>query len=241
MPDTPDYSKYGLQSVRFSLQDMGELAVRMGSADWFQRLGNVVYMDDMGTGLSHFVTSTAGAGSAISVITSAESGSGYAIKFSTAAILGASCSLTRYLPVMPVNKHGLEGAFSVGGTGNYIQFQYIARYLTITYQAILRFDLANNQIQVYNASAVYEVVEPVFKWWQDLRVFNHFKITLDLPKQKYGKLLYNNTEYDLSSIGLRMGGANTQPAVQLLNEMAGEASGVRTAAVGLLILTTDEP
>lgn len=241
MPDSPDYSKYQLGSVRFSLQDVGELAVRLGSVDWYERLGNVVFIDDMSHGIAPYVVTATGAGSSVTVLPNSDTGPGYTLRFHSAAVPNPSCSIQKYLAPFEVGKHSAEWSCAFINTFSYMTASLVKVVDNVHLFTSIQYTLAGNVLKLTNDAGVLETLPITYIPFPAPNLYQHFKLVADFDRAVYSKLMINGDSYDLTSHAMRTFVAPTADYEVFLLEVGGSGAAVSDTNIGLVILTTGEP
>ena len=110
---TPDWGQTAGTATIFQLEDLAELAVRLGSIDRFHRSGDVLFMDDFEAGLAKWTSTLAGAGAAAD-LTMARARSGlFAARLVGGSDAGRSALIYRPEPFAALSRFGWEISVSV--------------------------------------------------------------------------------------------------------------------------------
>lgn len=195
----PDYGAYASKEVSASISDMGEVAARLGSIDIFDKRGDVVDFDNFEEPILKWLPEPVGAGSAVILdSTNVKSGS-QSVKLTTGAVVGAKSGFSKAIPVLGSLKIGLEYSFSYIAFGGALHF-LIVYYNGTRYQyAEAKIDLVAGTISINDSTGAWkEIAAGIFPGaWR--RTFHTLKLVADFTTGYYKRLLFDYTEYDLST------------------------------------------
>ncbi|MCJ7828995.1 MAG: hypothetical protein MUP81_04565 [Dehalococcoidia bacterium] len=245
MHGTKPYGHATAQSTVFGVQDMGELAARLGSINTYDRRGNVFWTDDFGDGslLGKWPTIVH---TAITVEVGLSTGRSKSGAFSalvafTAAALAADFGWFRSRVAFPhLVKTGAEVSFSSP---------------THTHEIMLQMD-RNDGATIYTARVTYNEFTDVLAYLDDAGVYQPLatmqvsslaysvlKLVIDLSTNKYVRLIFNDTEYDLSTRNIRAQALVDAPALDIIlrSTLVNNAVAVSRTYFADVILTTNEP
>lgn len=241
MPDTPDYYKYLPNSNRFSLQDLGELAARLGSVHVFDRRGEIIFYEVFNQGLGGWFVNSSGAGSSISLNAT------HVYRFPYTAKLVCGTSGTKFAAIQKrmggVNtaRIGLEICWALefgdyliragvdvnNGMDNFrVEFDYNAN----THEWRITDENGDQQV-IFNKSM--EIGSSF--------VFVPVKIVADINTRHYVRMLISDDEVDISNYGLFVspGGTAVNYSVSVTN--LGDGSTNTELYIAAIILTANEP
>jgi len=196
---------------------LSELATRLGSIDQFDKRGNVVFMDDfedpcaMDEGKYDSYVKGTGAWVARSNVTSL-SGS-YSVCLTTGDSEDDYARFwKRFAP--PIYKR-MSSEIAFQYNRNLKNFRiYISIYDGTNYYL--------GQVQTVTSTSSLQVRKSDFTWEtfasgmkvnlnDDISLFHHIKLVIDLANMKYVRCLLDDSEYDLSSYSLYTSASATRP------------------------------
>ena len=238
---TPDWWGSEPSETTFQVQDVGELAARLGSIDTFDRRGNVVFIDSFESGCAPYLTDAGRPGSAVvlSAIT-ARSGA-YSCKMTTGAVANAYARVARFQSYPALSKYGLEVAFTSDDNAVDIQISLnIYDGVNVNTFAV-KYLPASDKWQYLNAAG----------GWTDLATgvdlfphFNHFhvaKLVVDLDLKKYFYFLWDSDEVGMSTIAGHQVASGLSPQIAANIHLHGGAGAAATIYVDDVIITQNEP
>jgi len=227
---------------------LAEQAVRLGSIDQFDKRGNVVFMDDfedpctMENGKYDYSVGGTGAWVARSNVTSL-SGS-YSVCLTTGNSEDDYARFwKRFAP--PIYKR----------ISSEIAFQY-NRNLKNFKISIYIYDGTNyylGQVQTVTSTSSLQVRKSDFTWEtfasgmkvnlnDDISLFHHIKLVIDLANMKYVRCLLDDSEYDLSNYSLYTSTSSTRPRLSCAFEAVnGSGGGNQSMYIDNFIFKENEP
>jgi hypothetical protein len=236
-----DWSNLGAEENVHGMDDMAELAARLGSPDLFNREGNVLFLDTFEHGLKpwNFV----GAGVDADAIASNEWSryGGYSCKLISGFADGGNMLAQRIFPYPILSKYGVEYAFNV--ESGVTQLDTVLNHYdgTTKHNYSFRIQFSANRLIIWEAGGV----PVIFKTSLPLSTAsyaNHIlKMVVDTVNDKWLRIILNDTEYDLTAYASSDSASAVDPVMDVsISAYSGAAS---NAAVYIddLIITFNEP
>jgi hypothetical protein len=207
MPDYSSPKPYGQAPIGpiYTLSDLGELAVRLGSIDSFDRRGNVLWFDDFENGLNKWHSTSPHTGKTELRTTTARNGA-LSLYMETYPSSEATRSITRYLPYPVLSRVGLECSFAAlgdlgadtAGNGRVIQeIRFFDGSKCYTFSSYYHGG-DRYEIVIVDKDAG-DVVLRTKRFFHDggYTTFDTFKLVADLPNKKYARLLVDDDVFSL--------------------------------------------
>lgn len=196
---------WGLQVKKtvYSMDDLSELAVRLGSISQFDRRGDIVFMDSFENGLNKWLTFQSGTDAGIKLSTYVTTSGGYSVKLIGGKTSAYYASITNYLPYPSLSKYGFEVHFSLPVAIDKIYFEFYKYTKTQGFEGIISYDDTNNKLQYEDSTGVFQDIETSFTLVKSNVLFHVIKLVIDLENNKYHRLIVNETTYDLSAYDIR--------------------------------------
>lgn len=238
---TPDWWGAEPGQTTFQVQDVGELAARLGSIDTFDRRGNVIFLEDFESGFTpRWLRESQYTG--VPVLSGAGARSGaYSLKLETTPVSGAACGILCYRPLPVMGKIGLEASFAIGGHVGIIAVGmglydgtnfaiFSVRYLPPTdkWQYL---DSAGAWVDLFTSMVLYE--SPT--------IFHTLKIVADYENGEYFYIIVNEREQGLSGIAGRTGEQVAIPSLVIYSTVINDDTNIGTAYLDDVIVTQNEP
>lgn len=205
----PDYGLYAVKEVTASISDMGEVAARLGSIVTYDKRGDVVDFDNFEGSIRRWGGDPpVGAFYARQDSTSVRSGS-QAIRLHTSNVLNEAATIGKDLNVLVSQRLGHEISFS-NLNNNCTLMVYLALFGDPTrYEGEVKIDNVPPTLSILTAPLIYTKIADIGSVIRTAMTFQTVKIVVDLATLRYVRLLFGNTEYDISAYGL-----SPSPAVQ---------------------------
>lgn len=241
MPDSPDYSKYLTISARFSLQDMGELAARLGSISTYDRRGEVIFYDDFRYGLGGWTLIPQGAGSSLSLTADNTYRSPYACKLITDAAVNSYATLRKLTGVIDIDRAGIEFGFDCQNDHDGILAMAVYVYNGVRYLMTVKADRHNDAISILGDDGAYHTITTYTDKLHTGIGHNFIKLVWDVSDKKYVRLLVNGLSYSISSYGLFYDAAVISPVFYVDMQLKNQIGTGATTYLHYFILTANEP
>lgn len=238
------HADYGLGAARETIHpvdDLGELAARLGSNDTFDRRGNIIWMDDFATPL-RWGTSALGAGSSVSRSNSYSHSSPFSIKLSTTGGSSSVAQIQKYIAKPVSSRIGIEATFSISTT--------VAQYLLLHYESLripditaqLIYSRSEGKLYYLNSSSVVTLLKSGVDSLDRGGLFHTMKVVFDLETQEYVRAIFDNYEISMAGKGLYVytpPGDGKSEFIRVSHEA--QAAGAQAVYVSCFILTQNEP
>lgn len=196
----------------YTLTDLGELAVRLGSIDTFDRRGNVIFLDGFEDGLGKWRPWQSRPGHHVELSTARAKSGATSVLLTTETDPGDDMWIEHHMTFPVISKLGFEFSFSLGVADGQNQVAEIILDILAndgTYQSVPQIKWVQDHLglgrwQYYGADGNWhDFAESLFDIWHWHYTFNTVKMVFDLATTKYTRLLVNNAEYDISGIDYR--------------------------------------
>jgi hypothetical protein len=241
MPDSPDYNKYLPNSTRFSLQDMGELAARLGSFSVFDRRGEIVWYDRCAFGTTPWIVTSDGAGAEVVPSVYNSYLSPYSLKMTSGNTLGASVSVSRRCNLFDISSIGFEVA-----TLNYAQvIDYIVKieYVvqSIKYSAQIKVKYDDNEVFYYDESGNFVSLADPSSAANNVLRFVNLKMVVDLITHTYRRVIYDVNHYENLIYPINPTPLAVGDYFEVTLQVHGESLNEAILYLGQAIITSNEP
>lgn len=244
----PDWGINVPVATVYGVDDMGELAARLGSIVNFDRRGNIIFMDDFQSSLSKWHTVLAlGAGGEIAITNERAKNGATSCKVTTPDAVGAIAQLTHYFSFPVLSKIGIEASFTLGP----VEIDHICMALTLEDDVEVK--LA--QIKLIRAPPgstlhTLQYLDADDNWvtFGTAHIYsaNHYfvpaKLVADMENDCYVRFLIANYSFDLSAYPLRVFSPPPTPAHAAFSIVVENgAAGNHSLYLDDAIITQNEP
>jgi len=167
----PDYSNVRAYGPMQRLDDMAELAARLGSPDRFERGGRIVYLESFEYGLSSWNPTTYGTGAEAILVSTIKNTGRFSARLTGGSDGAGAVKIFRKFAYPVLNKYSVEFAvYFEAHTG----------------------DIRLRLVQHDGTTEDLDLQSPYMG-------FHIFKLVADFENQVYERLVVDNETYDLSS------------------------------------------
>lgn len=237
----PDFGAQAPLATVYSLQDMAELAARLGSIVTFDRRGNVLLLEDFEGSLAKAAAWEYDAGGGVSISNL------YALHgdFSCRILAPANGVARIYymLPFPQLSRMGVEFSFNRvdGGHLEYIDLQFHLDDNVNWWYGQIRWTAATGIWKLYTAEPFPIELAPIVNYTYGNAAFNHIKLVVDHVTKKYVRLLSNNLAYDISAYSLASGLTDAAPHIEMILKTHADAADEAENYIDDIIVTQNEP
>ncbi len=237
----PDYGVGAPKATIYRLQDMAELAVRLGSIVSFDRRGDVIFLDDFEDGIVKWVGAAFPlTGSVASDTTYARSGA-KCVKMVTGAVSGALAQLTWYGAYPALSKLGLELSWASQQELYNIDLNLYAYDGTKYLQGALSYDRPTYTLRYFDSTGAWVALAASLQTRELLPLWNTLKLVMDPVTGRYVRALFGATEYDMSALDLYSDASGFASHLIATAVLTAQEAVAKTAYLDDVIITQNEP
>ena len=237
----PDHGRSSGLVTTFQLQDLGELSARDNQAVTYDRRGDLYVLDDFEAATIKWNATVNGNGAA-SARSTAQAFRGDASWLLTHGdSIGDVSNISKTFALPRVSRLGLEVKFSADTLADGL-FTIAGIYFdgsnSHTFQ--VRVDMEDNQIQLADENADFQDIIAYTPTDQPNR-FHHLKLVMDLALDTYVRLLFNNTETDVTATAMTnaVSAGNARAVITLSHEAISAVN--RSLYIDDFLFTQNEP
>ena len=241
MPDMPDGSKYLPGSTRFPLMDMGELAVRLGSVDSYDRRGEVLALVNFAHGVGGLTTALSGVGSEVRVVADPVFMGPFGLQLIGGSTLSRYSRVFFYASPSKVGQWGFEASFSFGSDVESLEL--VTQYYDgeNEHDAAVRILAADWSVQVQKHPSTWVTVGEFGYFGAPGSSFHHLKLVADYATGKYVRVMFGNREVDISEYTLPLAGTPGEYNVVHRVTVVSTPGNNGVVTLGHLLVTGNEP
>jgi hypothetical protein len=224
----------------FHVQDLAELAARLGSIDSFDRRGNVIYMDDFEGILRNNWSCTEVGGSTISLASDRTCSGNQSVKLYSPAGGSNYCILMKYFPLPTKSRIAIEWKmWQVTRVGWFRAYIYTYDGSNLAHCAV-QLDPTSGLWQVYNESGGWEVISSMPPEAGNILRWDNYKLVVDYTTDKYVRFIVNGHVADLSSYAQRKHSGYTSQYIDVRFTSWGGSAAEQVRYMEDFILTQNE-
>lgn len=237
----PDYSNVRADNPLHRLDDMAELAARLGSVVTFDRGGDVILLDTFANGMPQWAPATYGTGANVELTTERAASPPFAVKMTTGQDDAQAAVISLEIPYHHLCKMGLEYSIThhVNQINHLMHFYHRDGETRYLYRVL--FDINNGKIYVTHSDGAYKKVAEGLNLKSDAFIFNQVKLVVDTENNQYVRLTFNDETWLLGDYAPLEAVESSVPYIEALIQVGGDAGSNRDIYVDNVIVTQNEP
>lgn len=192
----PDYSNVRKDLAVFRIDDLGELAARLGSPVRYDRRGDVLWMTGFDYGLQEIDPATGGAASEVSLIAEPVETAPFAAKLKIDAAASSTAAMDKRLSSPASPRVGMGAVLRLGTTADWVRLRLILYSTTGRHQADTTWDCANQKLYVLHSDVAHHTIATDLPDLRGESVFTHFKTVIDFDTLAYERVILGGVQYD---------------------------------------------
>jgi len=237
----PDWGIGAPKRTVYALQDVAELAARLGSIVTFDRRGDVIWIDDFEDNINKWALHYTGTGSSIALSTDTARNGAQAAKLIYGDAVGDVARITRYLPLPVLSKIGFEISFTAHATQGIVYLNIRLRTGEEEIEGAVRYRFAEDDYQYYDSTGAWRTFT-TYPWiYPQIGLFHTWKLVIDPIGYRYVRLIVNNVVHDMSALPLRVVDSALSPQLRVRLQYENTATGNVAYYVDDAVVTQNEP
>ena len=181
----------------WSVVDLGELAVRLGSIVHYDRRGDVLFMDGFGDGLLKWIANTSGAGGAVALNNAAARSGGWSCKLTAGSDVACFAAIVHLVPYPVVGRMGLECSFAIDENLDNVCLLFWHFDGAREWLADIRYSYLTQQLEYLSGSGSWVVLATDLNLCYGDPIFWTWKVVADFESGEWVRVMLNEREYDL--------------------------------------------
>lgn len=201
--DYPDFAATILNQSAPNISDLSELAVRLGAVNRFDRTGNVLYQDDFSHGLGNWSPNAYPAEAYPQLSAEYFSTVPYATLLKTTTDEGSYSGMIRYFPFPFQSILGFE--FHYKAETDFERLMFTAEIYTGTHRLIVSVQIRDNdgELIIYEPGGPYTKIDDINPYNSPNGQFHVIKLVVDCINEKYVRLIFDESDYNLSQYSIK--------------------------------------
>jgi len=238
---TPDWWGTGPKATTYALQDLAELAVRLGSVNTYDRRGDVMWWDDWSSGLGRVEVTGTGVG--YEVYLEAVGG-----RYQTAVVCLKTGNAANDLAGLNVAMHypvlggiGAEVSFVPHASMKDVRISVTLYVGDFTHWFYAAYKHTTGQVQIMDDTGAWVTIGTPGQQREGEHNYSTLKVVINAITDKYARVLFNNKVYSVSGVGPSL---VIDPSAQLMRTWVLTYTNEAAATIvklGHLIVTQNEP
>jgi len=194
----PDYSNVRAGEPLHRLDDMAELAARLGSPVTHHRGGYIVFLDSFESGIASWQTGTSGSGASITVSSQNKRTGAFSVKMVAGSNASRSAQISRAFPHPTETVYGFEVSVMFLSAPQYLILTLSKRDGTQEHQFQVMYMSVEKEIVVTIPGGSSVVVIDDIELFVGSGLFHTFKLICDYENERYYSLTVDERIVDLS-------------------------------------------
>lgn len=195
----PDWGLVGPKQTTYGLDDVGELAARLGSPVVWDRRGDVIFMDNFENGLGKIIVTPFGTGANYNLTCGNVWHGAYALEL-TAGNDGPfhGVHVVWFTPLPYTSNMGWEIWFSVTEDVSIILLGFIWYENPTLCTAAIRYDHVNKVLEYGDAAGIWQTVAAGIDLLEHPKPIHMLKLVACPTTQQYVRVILDDVQYSLS-------------------------------------------
>jgi hypothetical protein len=222
---------------------LAELAARLGSPVCFDRRGQIVWWDDFENAPLKWGPFLSGTGAAVALDTTNSFLKGQSVKLTAGTTASMYGHIRKLIPFVAQNRVGFEATIclSTGLEPTDIQFFLTHQTATTSSNTILKWDIVNHKLYLWNLSGTWTEIVSAYSPDHDNFTWFKFKFVVDFSTGYYQRVMYGNQVFDASAIKFIAYTGTYSPGLYVHVRNTGSGDTNRICWVDDVVITTNEP
>jgi len=201
----PDDSNVKVGKDLYRLDDLAELAVRLGSIVNYNRYGSVLMLDGFEEGKNAWNMNRTGVGAEVEVSDEYAYNGQVSLKVVSGTGSTPYAGIDKYLPPVTACRMGMQTTFHLNSDVNTILFQLTYGSAPDRWYFIVVYDHVTGELQYCPAPGVYTMFATPGKIYDDSNNWHNLKLIVDLETGEHVRCSLDNVVYDMSGLVPNMG------------------------------------
>lgn len=197
----PDDSNIVKQGAVYRLDDMAELAARLGSPVTYHRFGDVIFMDQFESGVSGYTVGTTGTGGWVRVTNTYAHTGGLAVAMNTGTGMGVQVFMRRALPVPASYYRGFSFFLLITGGLQRIEIRQSHYTGSRHNNFIVTYQHTDGAVLVRGSDGADHQIGQIGPLQEAAQLFHIFKVTLDTNLMRYSRVFIDDEVFFAQDYG----------------------------------------
>ena len=237
----PDYSNVTAATPLHRLDDMAELAARLGSPVTHDRTGSIVFVDSFTSGLSDWQIALSGAGAEVVLAPSPFRSGPFSVKLIAGSDASRQSKVFRKFPYPQLGKYGLEFSWKPDLYIDRLAVKLVRHDGTNEHEFQFRYIVADRDLKVRDSDGNYSVVDDDLYLAYQYAPFHTFKLVGNFKTDEYVRLIVNEKVYTDLPYSAYSFVSDDGPNVRVDITLIGESGYNAFSYVDDVVLTQAEP
>lgn len=235
-----DYSNVRKKEYSYRIDDLAELAARVGSPVVYDRRGEVVFMETFAYGFDPWATGYDGTYAAVLLDPLRFVSNGFSVLLRAGTDLDGFATLQRYFPSLSVEKLGLEFRAYINPNVKSLSAEIEVYDGTYLHDAAIYYYPVSGIVRIKGPKGYTEIAMEDKFLALDVQMFSFVKIVFDLIDKNYLRIIFNGEQKGISSVKYYNPSSDKKPHVKILFYCISNGEGNAETYLDNIILTRNE-
>jgi len=194
----PDWSNVVKYYQVHRLDDLAELAVRLGSIITYDRRGDVLWSDSFDYGLLAWRREPLGTGATISASCEFFRSHGFSAKLTAGSDDAALARIHRYFPLTVSGTHGVEASWTLHSQTKEVEIGIFVRDRGIETHFAVKYSLSEKKLYYIDENNILVILDDDVEIVSAWSLFHTWKLVWNTETGYYVRLLFDDRTYDMS-------------------------------------------
>jgi len=196
----PDWSNVVKYTQVHRLDDMAELACRLGSIIIFDRRGDVIWYDSFQYGYQYYDRWLSGAGASMEITTESFRNHGYALKLVPGSDEGQAAVISQYFPLIKPGNHGCEFSWTLDSYVRSIDLTIISRDSGVKTTFKVSYNYEEKKLYYLDKNNTLSILDDELDLPYAFNLFHTWKLVWNTTTGFYIRLLLNTKTYNMEGL-----------------------------------------
>lgn len=236
----PDDSDVKRDEAVFNLQDMGELAVRLGSPMIYHRGGIVLFLETFEDGAGNWTLTATNAVYPIEPSPDVAHSNGISLRLYVPASASDYAEMQADLPYLGDDVYGFSMMLSTLAATPYIYHRIYVYTGTHIFDYVIRIAPGKGFIHVKDHNGAWQLIASGVNFFASNKLFRYAQLVIDWENQAYTRYVFGQTAYDLSGYLPQSALNGVTAHTELIVRVEPEAATAATVYTDSIIFTQGE-
>lgn len=237
----PDYSNVRAGGPFHRVDDMGELATRLGSPVNFDRRGLVYFIDDFESGVANWAELLSGDGRSFCASSQHSRNGAFSLSIVPGITPPYKHNIIRKLAYPPTERLGFEIAFTVSSETNFVFFYVYIYDGTELHQVGVRYTHSTGQLLYHNHAGGWGLLASDVELIADDTLFHVLKFVVSIEDDEYVRIMLDGDSWNDLEYPLDVDEDPTRPSIEIRLWVYATDNSQPAHYFDSLILTQNEP
>lgn len=237
----PDDSNVVKTGVVHRIDDLAELAARLGSPNVWDRRGDVLFQSDFREGMGAFHSFWYGTGASVALVTGHSRQGAYSIRLRAGSDGDRRSYIQLAFPFQDPSKVGLEFSFAVAAQTEYVE-AYIGWYDgTYKREGRVCYHHVDSELDYRDTGDAWADWKSDIALNECIRPEHTMKLVVDMATAQYHRFLLDSYAYSMAGIDVYEVASSTPPYWYFYIYHRGVATHTPDSFIDCVIVTQNEP